>query len=120
MDRNENRKNGVANGESPVGVSQAEADRFNAAMEARNLPYRARVDTTGTPRFVVEPPLPASLVAADGADAGRARRREALVAQRDRSSDVQTRRRLDLMVDNHDRGSERRHGGAKTRRGAAS
>src|SRR3712207_8709873 len=41
--------------------SQDEADRFNASMEARRLPHRARIDLTGSPHYVIEPPLPPEL-----------------------------------------------------------
>jgi hypothetical protein len=90
-------------------VSQEEADRFNGAMEARRLPHRARIDMTGTPHYVIEPPLPPALVEAnyESIYADRETRRSSLVEHRDRATDPQTLRRLDLMIDNHDRGTDR-------------
>jgi hypothetical protein len=90
-------------------VSQDEADRFNEAMQARRLPHRARIDLTGTPHYVVEPPLPSEVVEANYGViyADREKRRTALVEHRDRATDPQTLRRLDLMIDNHDRGTDR-------------
>lgn len=90
-------------------VSQEEADRFNRAMEARGLPHRARIDANGAPHFVIEPPLPPGLAGANYKViyADRDKRRGAFVRERERATDPQTIRRLDVMIDTHDRGTDR-------------
>ena len=94
---------------SEPAVTQDEADRFNAYMEAHRRPHRARIEHDGTPHFVIEPPLPPGMVGADFPRiyADRDERRRLLVEARDATSDPQTRRRLDLMIDTHDRGTDR-------------
>jgi hypothetical protein len=95
-------------GSAPA-VTQDEADRFNAYMEAHRRPHRARIEPDDTSHFVIEPPLPTVPDAGDFARiyADRDTRRRSLVEQRDATSDPQTRRRLDLMIDAHDRGTDR-------------
>jgi hypothetical protein len=90
-------------------VTQKEADRFNDFMEARRLPHRARIERTGTPHFVIEPPLPPEMVSSDYSQIFRNRdtRRQFLVENRDATVDPGTVRRLDLMIDEHDRGTDR-------------
>jgi hypothetical protein len=90
-------------------VTQDEADRFNAYMEAHRRPHRARIERDETPHFVIEPPLPTVPGGGDFARiyADRDMRRLSLVEQRDATSDPQTRRRLDLMIATHDRGTDR-------------
>lgn len=95
--------------ESTPAAMQDEADRFNAHMEAHRMPHRARIERDGTPHFVIEPPLPPGMGGAQFAQiyTDRDERRHFLVEQRDATSDPQTRRRLDLMIDTHDRGTDR-------------
>jgi hypothetical protein len=78
-------------------------------MEAHRMPHRARIELDGIPRFVIEPPLPPRIGGADFARiyTDRDERRHFLIEQRDATSDPQTRRRLDLMIDTHDRGTDR-------------
>ena|SRR5688572_30650422 len=90
-------------------VSQEEAEHFNWGMKARHLPHRARIDLNGTPHYVIEPPLPPEFVEADYETiyADREKRRHALVEHRDGATDPRTLRRLEMMIDNHDRGTDR-------------